>query len=107
VLTPYYVRQLVSDSRGYDIIEWDTSVSERPSFEGFEVAVVAGSVNVVELVGDNGDPVPGSQRQVRALHIERIWALYVLSAIPLVVGVVVLQGRRSRTRRLKLSDVTG
>ncbi|MEM6530137.1 MAG: hypothetical protein AAF653_17685, partial [Chloroflexota bacterium] len=99
-LSSYYVRQLVRDSRGYDIIPWDESVSEQPTFDGFQVDVSVNAPVQFELLDDAGNSIPGSQREVRALLTTRAWLPYLLSLLPLVAGVMSMVQRRRGTRRV-------
>lgn len=105
-ITPFYVRQIATDARGYDIIEWDSSVSEQPSFDGFRVDVPADGAAFIWLVDENGAVIENSLREIRPLYANRTWLPYVLSALPLLVGGVVVGGRRRQTRRVRAGEAT-
>ncbi len=99
-MTPFYVRQLATDSRGYDIIPWDPSVSEQPSFDGFPVEIPVDGAVVLQLVDADGNAIPGSRREIRPLYAGRTWLPYTLAAMPLLLGVGVISARRRGTRRV-------
>jgi hypothetical protein len=105
-LSAFYVRQLVRDSRGYDIIPWDESVSEQPSFDGFSVDVGNAAPVQFALVDDAGEVIPGSEREVRALFTGRVWLPYLLAFIPMLAGVVSYTRRQRETRRVREGAAT-
>lgn len=91
---PYFVRQLPGASLGYRIEEFDPATEESPTFYGYGVTV--GKALRIQLVDSDGQPVPGSQREVRPIQPVDRRAIYGFSLLPLLIGGAVLLRRRAR-----------
>lgn len=96
----YFVQQLPGDSLGYEVMLFDPVTMTESSFDGFTINFSSRNAYDIELVDDNGNPVPGSQRNVRLLNTSRTWLLYVLSILPLIVGLMVNWQRRRTIREV-------
>jgi hypothetical protein len=100
---PYLVRQISGGGLGYEVVPFDPETMENPTFNGYTIPLeVAGQDYSVELIDENGNPLPGSQRQVIALNEERSLLPYALSALPLVVGAGVIAWRRRSARAIQV-----
>ncbi|MCC6904587.1 MAG: hypothetical protein IT326_02010 [Anaerolineae bacterium] len=104
-LTSYKVEQRIG-SRGYDIVVFDPAIHDASSFGGFEVKMRPGVRYTVYLVDDEGEVVPGSEREIRALATNQSGPLYAMSLLPIVVGVAVLVFRQKSIRQIKLEDIS-
>ncbi|HZQ07820.1 MAG TPA: hypothetical protein VFD70_14645 [Anaerolineae bacterium] len=102
---PYYVQQVSGGGLGYQVEPFDPSKMERATFTGYTIPLdVSGTEYSVQLVDANGTPLAGSQRRIIALNADRVWMPYVLSALPLALGVGVLVWRRRQARRVKVDE---
>jgi len=101
---PYFVRQLPGGGLGYEVVPFDPNTMEQPTFAGYTLDLNADADYAVSLTGVNGVPIPGSQRRVRTLRTDRTLWLYVVSAMPLALGLVVFFARRRRARAIKIEE---
>jgi hypothetical protein len=100
-LESYFVQQLPGNTLGYEVIPFDPETMERPSFQGYQVDYDFGNADYsIELVDEDGQPIPGSQRQIRVLRTERALPVYLLSGLPFLVGVGVFLNRRQSIRKI-------
>ncbi|HHW09707.1 MAG TPA: hypothetical protein GXX29_07025 [Firmicutes bacterium] len=96
---PFYVEQTAGYGLGYRIVDFDP---EKPEFQGREPSFVAYKVVVepkageymIRLVDENGEVIPGSERELRAVGTTR-WPLYTIPVLPLLVGLGIFMWRRS------------
>ena len=99
---PYYVSQTPGYALGYNIVEFDPDAPElhgrQPSFEAIKLELEPGSYQI-RVVDGSGQVLKGSLREIRSINAVPSWQLYVLSALPLVIGLVVTSRRRGRRRR--------
>ena len=92
----YFVQQLPGAGLGYEVVLFDASSMERPSFEGYQIELDQRNIRYrVALIGESGDPIPGSERSVRVLFTDRAWAAYGLSGLPFIVGMLVARAASS------------
>jgi hypothetical protein len=110
---PYLVKQLPGTALGYEVLEQEKAEDERsrtrtPDFEGYEVRVEPGQPSfTVRLVDADGNIIQGSEREIRLVDSQYASTLFLLPALPLVVGVSLLVWRRRRFAGLsKYSQVT-
>ncbi len=100
---PYYVKQTPGYALGYEIVEFDPEADEfagrRPSFEAVKLELEPGTYEI-RAVDSSGRVLEGSVRDIRSVNVVPMWQLYVLSLLPLLVGLVVVV-RRRRTRVVK------
>jgi hypothetical protein len=102
---PFVVRQLSGGGLGYEVAPFDPTRAERKTFDGYSLNLDAsGAEYAVQLLDENGTPIPGSQRRILTLNTDRVWWPYILSALPLVVGVGVLVWRRSQARKITVDQ---
>jgi hypothetical protein len=102
---PYLVRQISGGGLGYEVVPFDPATMENPTFNGYTIPLsTPGEEYSVELVDENGAPLPGSQRRVIAINEERSLWPYALSALPLVVGVGVIAWRRRQARTIQVDE---
>jgi hypothetical protein len=102
---PYLVRQLSGGGLGYEVVPFDPATMDSFTFEGYTIPLnAAGEEYSVELVDENGVPLPGSQRRVIAINEERSLVPYALSALPLVVGIGVIAWRRRSARTIQVDE---
>jgi hypothetical protein len=100
---PYLVRQISGGGLGYEVVPFDPATMDNPTFSGYTIPLeVEGQDYSVELIDEQGNPLPGSQRQVIAVNQERSLWPYALSALPLVVGVGVIAWRRRSARTIQV-----
>lgn len=99
---PYYVKQTPGYALGYDIVEFDPEKEEfqgrRPSFEAIKLELTPGSYQI-RVVDENGKVLKGSVREIRSINAVAMWQLYLLAAIPFIIGLIVFAWRR----RLRVS----
>ena len=100
---PYFVSQSPGYTLGYDIVDFDPDAPElqgrEPSFEAMKLQIGPGSYQIRVVNGD-GEVVKGSLREVRSINTVSAWQLYLLSAIPAVIGLIVVLRRRIIRRKL-------
>jgi hypothetical protein len=98
----YFVRQLPGASLGYEVELYDPESDRSPSFSGYAIHVNEGlSRYQVRLVDENGQPVPGSVREIRLLSQPDQRILLGLSMLPLLMGLGVVFWRRSQLERIE------
>jgi hypothetical protein len=99
---PYYVSQTPGYALGYDIVEFDPDAPEhsgrQPSFEAVKLELEPGSYQI-RVVDAAGQVLKGSVREIRSVNAVPVWQLYLLAAIPLVIGVIVTSRRRGLRRK--------
>ncbi len=101
-LQPYYVRQSSGSALSYEVIPYDPETMNQISFEGFIIDNGEGYYELkVVLLDENGNKLIGSERTIRTINVKNGKLLYPMSAIPLVVGLVVLFFRRRKTKSLQ------
>jgi hypothetical protein len=102
---PYLVRQISGGGLGYRVEPFDPATMDTATFSGYTIPLTAaGQDYSVELVDEHGIPLPGSQRRLIAINPDRSLVPYVLSALPLVVGVGAIVWRRRRARLIQVDE---
>ncbi|MCL4832740.1 MAG: hypothetical protein KJZ86_09875 [Caldilineaceae bacterium] len=110
---PYFVRQLPGASLGYQIEAYDAATEKSPSFYGYAISVADGQAAYrVELADGDGQPVPGSSREIRPIRAGLPGVVYAFSLLPLLMGGAVLLWRRGQVirseKRIRIdTDVQG
>lgn len=95
---PFYVQQVPGDTLGYQIVDVDPGQPQtRISFSAFKVDLSGKTAFQVSMT-DNGQPLPGSQRQVRRLEDKSAVFLFFPSLTTLAFGWAMISWRRNRTR---------
>ncbi|HEY59150.1 MAG TPA: hypothetical protein G4N92_00455 [Anaerolineae bacterium] len=99
----YFVHQLIGSKLGYEIVDFDPETMNRPSFDGYKI-VVDGSSSVYRVIAKDtqNNALPGSEREIRVLYIDRSWMIYCVSLIPLTIGLLVVLLRRKKIRDIKV-----
>lgn len=99
---PYYVSQTPGYALGYNIVEFDPEAPElhgrQPSFEAIKLELEPGSYQI-RVIDGSGQVLKGSVREIRSINAVPSWQLYVLSALPLVVGLIATSRRRGMRRK--------
>lgn len=100
---PYYVKQGLGYTLGYDILEFteEEFPGRTPSFTAFKIEMpkdVGGYQ--LRLVGRNGEVIRGSLRNLRTTGQPGLLALLAASSIPFVAGLLVIGLRSLRTGRI-------
>lgn len=101
VLEPqaYYVQQLAGSGLGYEVLEFNPETMPQASFEGFALKLDGENPTYqIELYDSDGQPVPGSRREIRILNTGRGLQVYGLGILPLLVGAAVLIVRRRQVQ---------
>jgi hypothetical protein len=100
---PYFVKQIPGPELGYEIVEYDEELKKKgykPTFESFKVlldpSLPKASYTIQAVAGENQAPLPESERTIQLLRKENSTYLYVLALLPIVVGIVVVLGRRAK-----------
>lgn len=97
---PYRVQPVSQTALGYEIIPYEPQPESeaKPSFWAFRVAVPEreGSYTVY-LTGADGQPLAGSEREVRVIAQPDTTRLQWAAAVPLGLGALVVAWRRYRT----------
>lgn len=100
-LTPYRVRQVSGDARGYEVQPYDPNAGAQspPDFQAYPISLTPERMSYsVRLVSAQGAVVDGSTRLVRAPAGVELWRLLLLAAVPLAIGGFIVVGRRRRMR---------
>jgi hypothetical protein len=104
-LTAYDVEQVPGRQLGYDVVPHDPEGSGAPSFEAYPIQLAGtGARYEVRLMGDDGQPLAGSVREVRVPANPPVSRLFVLSAAPLVVGALVITRRQGRVKMPRAAE---
>lgn len=104
-LQQFYVKQILGSKLGYDIIPFEPESMTSPTFTGFKVTLNDSFVYKIKLLDGEGSELSGSRREIRVLNSDRVWLIYIISALPLVIGVFILIVRRKRVRNIKVTGV--
>jgi hypothetical protein len=100
--TAYLVKQVPGAQLGYEILPYtpDRYPDQQPAFEGFKVEFSAGNDaghQTIWLEGPDGRQVPKSVRKMSMVNKTSVKWLYLLSAFPLMVGLLIYVRRRKAT----------
>ena len=107
-LEGYSVEQLPGSARGYEVTIFDPDQGGSPSFQGYKITLDEGRNRFeIQMVDESGNQVEGSQRLVRVLYTDHAWLMYILSLLPVIVGLGVITDRNRRIRRIKVKDEQG
>jgi hypothetical protein len=101
---PYIVKQSAGSGLGYTISPYDpktASADQPPSIVAFPVSLEkAGRVIRLRTLDSSGNPIAGSERQIRIVERPPLLSFAALPALaPLLVMVIVLAARARRRRR--------
>lgn len=99
----YFVRQLVGNTLGYEILSHDPTSDRSVSFSGFQIDVDVSEIHI-QLLDEVGNPLPYSQRELRILNVNRSIWIYVLSSLPLLAGALFVLLRRNSVNTKNISE---
>jgi hypothetical protein len=104
-LQPYFVQQLPGASLGYEIVPYDPASMDHISFDAFKLTMDSRNLQyTIQLTNEEGSIIQGGERQVRVLYTQRSLVLYVVSALPLLIGAVLIVNRKSRIKKIKAEE---
>ena len=100
--TAYLVKQLPGARLGYEILPYspDRFPDQQPAFEGFKVEFSAGNDGghqTIWLESLEGRRIPKSIRKMSMVNKTGVNWLYLISAFPLIVGLLICVRRRKAT----------
>jgi len=100
--TAYLVKQLPGARLGYEILPYtpDRYPDQQPAFEGFKVEFSEGNDaghQTIWIEGPEGRQVPKSVRKMSMINKTGVKWLYLISAFPLMVGLLIYVLRRKAT----------
>ena len=103
---PYRVEQTPGYALGYKIVEYDPKKDKdrQPSFEAYKVEVDARSNMQIRMVDKDGRVIAESVRGIRAINERAAKSLYIVSVIPILLGLAVIFWRRSLGAKSKASQ---
>ena len=104
-LVDFLVQQILGSKLGYDIVPFDAATMTKPTFTAFKLPLENSSIYKLQLVSSEGKILEGSSREVRVINSGRAWLVYVVSAIPLLAGLIILIMRRKIVRNIKVVGV--
>lgn len=100
---PYFVKQIPGPELGYEIVDYDEDLKKRgykPTFESYKVVLgpelPKTDYTVQTVSGEDQVPLPKSERTIRLLRKEHSVYLYPIAFLPLIVGTVLVVGRRAK-----------
>ena len=102
----YVVKQLPGTALGYEILDQQQVEDERlrsrtPDFEGYQIKVGSDQPSfTIRLVDADGNVIEGSEREIKLLDPQFSSALFLLPAIPLLVGGGMILWRKRQFARL-------
>jgi hypothetical protein len=102
-LRDFFVQQFAGSRLGYEIVEFDPESMNSPSFSGFKVEIEHPFTNyTIELGEREGQVTIGSHRHIRVILVERQNLIYVVSGIPLLVGIgaIIIRKRTIRDEKV-------
>lgn len=106
----FYVQQTPGYALGYNIVKFDPEApgmeGRSPSFEAYRVELEASGRYKLRLVDENGNVIPGSERDIRPVNVTSGWLLYGIPFLPLLVGLIVFASRRNFWRSHKQATST-
>lgn len=101
-LQPFYVKQTSGSSLSYEVVPYDPESMNQISFEGFMIGTIEGYKELqVVLLDEEGNKLPGSERLIRLINVDRGKYLYPLSTFPLIIGLVIVFYRRQKTKSIQ------
>jgi hypothetical protein len=100
--TAYLVKQLPGAQLGYEILPYapDRYPDQQPAFEAFKVELTAGNDTghqTIWLEGPEGRHIPKSIRKMPIINKTGVNWLYLISAFPLMIGLLICLRRRKAT----------
>jgi hypothetical protein len=102
----YVVKQLPGTALGYEILDQEKAEDERsrsrtPDFEGYEIEAAPDQPSMtIRLVDADGKVIRGSEREIKLVDPQFSSMLFILPAIPLLVGGGMIFWRKRRFARL-------
>lgn len=97
----YYVKQILGSSLGYEVVEFDPEMMKSPSFEGYKLETDDGNQYIMELKDSQNETLLGSYREIRILPTDKNWIVYVVSFLPIGIGVLLILLRLKKVQHIK------
>jgi hypothetical protein len=95
----FFVSQLSGSKLGYEIIQFDPESMTEPSFGGYRIRLEESADQYsFFMIGEDGEQIPGSARQIRTVRTNRKFVVYLISSLPLLFGLVFVSWRRSKVQ---------
>lgn len=104
-LQQYYVNQILGSKLGFNILPFDPETMTSPTFTGFKLILSDSLVYKLSLVDHQGQLLPGSEREIRIVNTNRTWLIYLMSILPLFLGIIIVFWRRRSVRDIKVVGV--
>ena len=104
-LKPFFVQQIFGSKLGYNIVPFDPQSMTKPTFTAFQLNANDSLVYVVRLLDSNGNVLTGSERELRLVNSDRTILVYLISIIPLLLGIFSVFSRRKKIRDIKVVGV--
>lgn len=102
-IVSYYVTQNSTSGLGYTIEVFDSAKATTPSFVGYKLTLDSQNTQYqIALKDADGNLLTGSERQVRVLNTSMSRALYAVSLLPLLIGLIVIMSRRISVKKIKV-----
>ena len=104
-LQSYYVQQIPGAGLGYEIVPYDPSTMDHISFDAFKITLDSNHLlYTIHLVGEDGNAIQGGERQLKAIYTQKSWMLYVVSSLPILVGLALIADRKRRITKVKVEE---
>lgn len=95
----FFVRQLPGGKLGYEIVDFDPDTMTESSFGGYRIGLEDNADQFsLFMMDEEGEQIPGSARQIRAVRTNQKYIIYILSALPLLFGLGNVIWRRSKVQ---------
>lgn len=104
-LEDFFVQQILGTKLGYNIIPFDAEKMTQPTFTKFELTLDDSLVFRLALKDAQGRVLEGSTREIRVINTNRTLLLYLVSCLPLLIGLVIVLVRRRKVRNIKVIGV--
>lgn len=100
----FNVQQLPGARLGYEIVEFDPTVMNQPTFSGFKISADDITTNLRFELSDQNDNqvIEGGNRVIHVLLIERRNALYLFPVLPMLLGITALIMRKKDVKNVKV-----
>ena len=87
---PYYIKQIQGYALGYEIVDWTEDLSITPTFIGYKVEISDAGKYIIRMIDKNNKTLDYSVRQVCNIYSQNIIWLFLISILPVAIGIIVL-----------------
>jgi hypothetical protein len=104
-LKSFFVQQIFGSKLGFNIVPFDQQSMTKPTFIAFQVQTNDSLFYTIKLTDNNGEVLKGSEREIRVVNSGRTIMVYLISILPLFIGVSSVFSRKRKIRDIKVVGV--